>query len=77
MWKIEMINRSLGNFSEYALKSSLFVSQCHSPKFLILPPISYYQRLVGGRLKTFLNTNIMFNKLKMLPSDSKWKDLNT
>jgi len=38
-----MINRSLGNFSEYALKSSFFVSQCRSPKFLS---------------ETFLNANI-------------------
>ena len=26
---------------------------------------------------TSLNQDIMFNKLKMLPSDSKWKHLNT
>jgi len=25
--------------------------------------------------KTFLNANIMFNKLKMLQSDSKWKSI--
>jgi len=25
--------------------------------------------------KTSLNANIMFNKLKMLPSDSKWKSI--
>jgi len=46
-----MTNRSLGNFSEYALKSSLFVSQCRSPKFF-------------PSEKTFLNAN--FSKINLI-----------
>ena len=42
------------NFSEYELKSSLFVSQCRSPKFFV-------------KQKTFLNANlcVIFAKRKL------------
>ena len=46
-------NRSFGNFSEYALKSSLFASQCRSPKFF-------------ATQKTFLNPNIKLNSQVLL-----------
>ena len=41
----KMSHRKNLNFSEYVLKSSLFVSQCRSPKFF-------------ATQKTFLNANI-------------------
>ena len=53
-------NRSLGNFSEYTLKSSLFVrshSQCRSPKFF-------------PSEKTFLNSNIKLNQAPFLQGGS-------
>jgi len=54
-------NRIFLNFCEYTLKSSEN-QRFSSPKFF-------------ATQKTFLNANIMFNKLKMLPSDSKWKSI--
>ncbi|MHA2019028.1 MAG: hypothetical protein ACTSXY_12240, partial [Promethearchaeota archaeon] len=49
-------NRHFSNFSEYALKSSLFVSQCRSPKFYNLIINKY-----NLDYKTFLNDNIKSN----------------
>jgi len=53
-------NRSFGNFLEYQLRGSQ--NRCFA-----LPNFSFG--------KTTLNNNIMFNKLKMLQSDSKWKSI--